>query len=318
MTAKPTANLPAAPDLARTGEDWLKGLRDIRRVADATLTAYRRDLSQFLQFLETHLGGQASITDIAGLKPMDFRAWLAARRNAGTSSRSLARQLSSIRSFYRFLERRGLATSAAIGSLRAPKIGHAVPKPIDSAKACALSETDTHASFAAEPWVAARDAAVVALLYGCGLRISEALNLNFEDAGTMRREKALRITGKGNKTRLVPVLDLVIDAVEDYLQLCPYAADIGDPLFFGVQGKRLNPRMIQLAIEKLRGALGLPDTATPHALRHSFATHLLGQGGDLRTIQELLGHASLSTTQIYTEVDQARIIDIYEKAHPRA
>ena len=306
------------PDLVQAGEDWLKSLRDIKRVADATLIAYRRDLGQFFGFLETHLGKAPSLKDIAGLLPMDIRSWLASRRQQGTSSRSLARALSSVRSFYRFLERRGLATSTAVTALRAPKIAHGVPKPLAPEKARALSHHDAHAGMSTEPWVAARDAAIISLLYGCGLRISEALSLNFEDAATASRDQILRITGKGGKTRLVPVLTAISDAIDDYLRLCPIPLQYGDPLFLGVKGKRLNPRLIQLAIERLRGALGLPDTATPHALRHSFATHLLSRGGDLRTIQELLGHASLSSTQIYTEVDQDRIMAVYEKAHPRA
>ncbi len=318
MSAMPTPAFSGQPDLVREGEDWLKSLKNIKRVADATLVAYRRDLGQFLGFLETHLGAPPSVKDIAGLLPMDIRSWLASRRQQGTSSRSLARSLSSIRSFYRFLERRGLATSTAVTALRAPKIAHGVPKPLAPEKARALSRHDAHAGLSVDPWIAARDAAVVSLLYGCGLRISEALSLDFEDADTARRDQILRIKGKGGKTRLVPVLGTVSEAIDDYLKLCPIPLQYGDPLFLGVRGKRLNPRLIQLAIERLRGALGLPDTATPHALRHSFATHLLSRGGDLRTIQELLGHASLSSTQIYTEVDQARIMEVYEKAHPRA
>ncbi|MBL4756380.1 MAG: tyrosine recombinase XerC [Rhizobiales bacterium] len=306
------------PDLVRAGEDWLKSLTQIKRLADATLVAYRRDLSQFLAIMADHLGGPASIRDIAGLRPMDFRSWLANRRRAGTSSRSLARNLSSIRSFYRFLERRNLADSAAISSLRAPKIAHGVPKPLTPEKACILAALDTHKGQSAEPWVAARDTAVIGLLYGSGLRISEALSLNFEDAKTARRDQVLRITGKGGKIRLVPILPNVIKAIDGYLKLAPWPLEAGEPLFIGVKGGRLNARIIQLAIERLRGRLGLPDSATPHALRHSFATHLLSGGGDLRTIQELLGHASLSTTQIYTEVDEARIMAVYEKAHPRA
>ncbi len=318
MSATPIPAFSGQPDLVHEGEGWLKSLRDIKRLADATLVAYRRDLGQFFSFIETHLGAPPSVKDIAGLLPMDIRSWLASRRQQGTSSRSLARSLSSIRSFYRFLERRGLATSTAVTALRAPKIAHGVPKPLAPEKARALSRHNAHAGLSAEPWIAARDAAVISLLYGCGLRISEALSLNFEDAATASRDQVLRITGKGGKTRLVPVLATVSEAIDDYLKLCPIPLQYGDPLFLGVKGKRLNPRLIQLAIERLRGALGLPDTATPHALRHSFATHLLSRGGDLRTIQELLGHASLSSTQIYTEVDQARIMAVYEKAHPRA
>ena len=318
MSVTPANNFSGQPDLVRASEDWLGSLKDIKRVADATLIAYRRDLGQFLGFLETHLGAAPSLKDLSDLLPMDIRSWLASRRQEGVSSRSLARSLSSIRSFYRFLERRGLATGTAVTALRAPKIAHGVPKPLAPEKARDLTASNTHSGLAAEPWIAARDAAVISLLYGCGLRISEALSLNFEDASVAQRDNILRITGKGGKTRLVPVLAKVSEAIDIYLKLCPVPLQTGGPLFLGVKGKRLNARLIQLAIERLRGAMGLPDTATPHALRHSFATHLLSRGGDLRTIQELLGHASLSSTQIYTEVDQARIMQVYEKAHPRA
>ncbi len=310
-----------AASLVAEAESWLRGLETERRAAAATLNSYRRDLTQFLGFLNEHLGGKVTLRALARLRPADFRAFLAARRDKGTSSRTLARALSAIRSFFRYLERKGLVTSAAIGAIRTPKLPHSIPKPLHEREASALSEPETHHRFSAqnsEPWVNARDAAVLALLYGCGLRISEALGLNYSDAKLLDGSDVLRITGKGNKTRLVPVLPRVRNAVRTYLDLYPGGHMPDDPLFFGVRGKRLSPRIIQLAVEKFRYAVGLPDTATPHALRHSFATHLLAAGGDLRTIQELLGHASLSTTQIYTEVDSARLLEVYEKAHPRA
>lgn len=316
-TIKP---IPGAANVIAAGEAWLEALATERRVADSTLVAYRRDLIQFLEFLTDHLGGKVTIRALAQMRPADFRAFLAARRQKGASSRTLARRLSAIRSFFRFLERQGLATSAAISAIQSPKLAHSIPKPLQASAASALSDSETHKRIGkqnSEPWVNARDAAVLALLYGCGLRISEALGLNYADAKLLEGDTVLRVTGKGNKTRLVPVLPAVRKAIETYLALYPYGHMPDDPLFVGVQGKRLSPRIIQLAVEKYRYAAGLPDTATPHALRHSFATHLLAGGGDLRTIQELLGHASLSTTQIYTEVDSERLLDIYEKAHPR-
>jgi integrase/recombinase XerC len=220
--------------------------------------------------------------------------------------------------FYKFLERRGYGKNDAIRGVSLPKLPHSVPKPLTAPKAMALVESpDIAAADDAEPWIAARDIAVLSLLYGSGLRISEALSLQRKDAPVKGRDM-LRVTGKGNKTRVVPVLPFAREAVADYLKLCPIELGSDEPLFVGVRGKQLSPRIIQLLIARSRSALGLPETATPHALRHSFATHLLGAGADLRSIQELLGHASLSTTQVYTEVDRAHLLKTYAKAHPRA
>jgi len=307
--------IPAKPDLQAARESWLKALAGERRLSALTVEAYERDSRQFLQFLTGHCGGAPGLKDIADLKPADLRGFLAMRRNTGAGARTLGRGLAGVRSFLRFLERRGLANAAGAAALRAPKQPKSLPKPLtagDARRVVSPSE-----QLAEEPWIAARNAAVLTLLYGCGLRISEALGLTGADLASSR-ETVLRITGKGGKTRLVPVLPVAFAAVAEYRRLCPYHLDADDPLFRGARGGPLNPAIVQREMARLRSALNLPDTATPHALRHSFATHLLGRGGDLRTIQELLGHASLSTTQIYTGVDTARLLDIYEAAHPRA
>lgn len=283
-------------------------------MAAKTLEAYGRDIAQFAAFLKDHLGEPPTLDDLANLVQADFRAFLARRRNDGTSSRSLSRQLSAIRSLFHHFERRGILRNPAVAAVRSPKIAHSLPKPLTAQAAGALIKADSLQGDETPPWVAARDAAVLTLLYGCGLRISEALGLT---SAQIRREP-LTVTGKGNKARIVPVLAVARDAVERYLALYPGSLDPRAPMFRGVKGGPLNARNVQLLIERLRGALGLPETATPHALRHSFATHLLGRGADLRTIQELLGHASLSTTQVYTEVNTGHLLEQYAKAHPRA
>ena len=269
--------------------------------------------------MRDHLGGHPSLADLSGLRATDFRAFLAARRADGMSSRTLARALSAIRSLYRFLEKQGVVENAALSALRTPKIPHAVPKALGVAAAKKLVTSAPVASASEqETWVETRDTAVLLLLYGCGLRISEALGLDRKHAPLSTAQETMTITGKGNKTRIVPVLPVAREAIATYLDLCPYVLEDNDPLFVGVKGGRLNARNIQLLIQRMRGYLGLPDSATPHALRHSFATHLLSAGGDLRAIQELLGHASLSSTQIYTEVDRAHLLKQYMGAHPRA
>ncbi|MCB1384402.1 MAG: tyrosine recombinase XerC [Nitratireductor sp.] len=303
-----------AADVAAQRRAWLSALAHERRMAEKTVEAYERDLRQFLQFLTDYLGHPPRLADLADLRPANLRGFLAFRRQRGAGARTLGRGLAGIRSFVRFLEKQGLASSAGLAATRAPKPPRTLPKPIAVSKALQL--TDAGEQMRDEPWIAARDVAVIALLYGCGLRISEALALT--PADFEGDPSALVITGKGGKTRLVPLLAVVKAAVETYRNLCPYHAETHARLFAGSKGGPLRPEIIQRQIRKLRSALGLPDTATPHALRHSFATHLLGNGGDLRTIQELLGHASLSTTQIYTAVDSARLLDVYNKAHPRA
>jgi integrase/recombinase XerC len=307
----------ARPDLQSARSEWLSGLARERRLSQLTVEAYERDTRQFLQFLTGHLGGAPGLDDVASLKPLDLRAFLAARRGQGAGARTLARGLAGVRSFLRHLERRGLANAAAAGALRAPRQPKSLPKPLTANDARRTVAVETQ--LAEEPWIAARNAAVLTLLYGSGLRISEALGL---DGGELTRggsdRTILRITGKGGKTRLVPVLPAAVAAVAEYRRLCPYHLQAGSPLFRGAKGGALQPAIIQREMQRLRGALGLADTATPHALRHSFATHLLGRGGDLRAIQELLGHASLSTTQIYTGVDTERLLAVYDAAHPRA
>jgi len=302
------------PELLAERQRWLDGLMRERRLSDNTVEAYERDTRQFLTFLTGHLAGPPRLSDIRTLRPADLRGFLAQRRKGGAGARTLGRGLAGLRSFLRFLERNGLANAAGATAVRSPKQPKSLPKPLTDREA--LNVVTSEAQLAEEPWIAARNAAVLTLLYGCGLRISEALGLTSGDfAGG---PSSLRILGKGGKTRLVPLIQAARDAVAAYIKLCPYRPAADEPLFRGARGAKLQPAIIQREMQKLRGALGLPDTATPHALRHSFATHLLAGGGDLRTIQELLGHASLSTTQVYTGVDSARLLEIYDRAHPRA
>ena len=314
MTDAATPELPLSGDLADTLAAWLCHLEAERGLAALTLDAYARDLRQFLDFLAVHLGHAPCLGDLHSIEPRTLRAFMAARRKQGTASRSLARQLSALRTFHRYLEREGLITSRAILAAARPKVPHSVPKPLTVEKALAVVEDGAASEI---DWIAARDVAVLTLLYGSGLRISEALELTLRDAPTAARD-VIRITGKGGKERLVPVLGVARGALERYVRLCPYPLEPDEPLFRGAKGGPLSPRIVQLAMQRLREELALPDTATPHALRHSFATHLLSSGADLRQIQELLGHASLSTTQVYTEVDRARLIEVYDRAHPRA
>ncbi len=312
----PKAELTAvAPQVAAEIAHWLKHLGAERRMSPKTVEAYQRDVLQFLAFLAAHLGGRPSLQDLAALTPADVRAFMAARRAAGIGSRSLMRTLAGTRAFARFLERNGKGSVGALSAVRAPKIGKTLPRPLAVSGARAVADPDIAASDGREPWIHARDAAVLGLLYGCGLRISEALGLKRGEFGA---RDVLSVIGKGRKQRMVPLISTVAKLIDDYIALCPYDLPEDGPLFVGAKGGPLSPRLVQLAMARLRGALGLPETATPHALRHSFATHLLARGGDLRSIQELLGHASLSTTQIYTEVDADRLIEAYRSAHPRA
>ena len=295
-------------------QSWLSALAEERRLSDNTLDAYERDTRQFLAFLTGHLAAPARLTDIGDLRPADLRGFLAARRRDGAGARTLGRGLAGLRSFLRHLERKGLANAAGAAAVRSPKQPKSLPKPLSDRQAIAV--VDAGEQLADEPWIRLRNAAVLTLLYGCGLRISEALSLTPADfAG---EPTSLRITGKGDKMRVVPLIAPALTGVKDYMKLCPIPLAADRPLFRGARGGPLQPAIIQREMQKLRGALGLPDSATPHALRHSFATHLLAGGGDLRTIQELLGHASLSTTQVYTGVDSARLLEIYDRAHPRA
>lgn len=315
LKAPDVSSLPVTPDLDAAISSWQSVLQAERRASDNTLSAYLRDIAGFIVFLSEHCGEAVGLETLLALKPGDFRAWLAMRSAEGLARSSTARALSAVRMFYRYLEREGYGQNPALGAVRGPRLPQAVPK--------ALSQRETDDFLAAmEPggdstpsWVRARDAAVILLLYGCGLRISEALALDLRD---MPRDGSLTVTGKGGKTRMVPVLPAVTEALETYIDGCPHVLRPDGPLFVGVRGGRLGPRAVQKRVQDLRLALGLPRETTPHAMRHSFATHLLAAGGDLRAIQELLGHASLSTTQRYTDVDSARLLDVYGKAHPRA
>ncbi|MET0278837.1 MAG: tyrosine recombinase XerC [Pseudorhodoplanes sp.] len=311
-------DLPFSDDLLAEFWRWLAFLGDQKRMSPNTVEAYRRDVTQFLFFLTEHLGEMPSLSSLAGLAPQDVRAFMAQRRSGGAGGRTLMRQLAGARSFARFLERSGKGKVGALNAVRAPKIAKSLPKPLAVASAKRIADTGLRAGEEREPWIFARDAAVMGLLYGSGLRISEALGFRRADVPIPGQGDTLIVNGKGNKTRMVPVLPQVLALVADYVEQCPYYLSDDGPLFVGAKGGPLSPRIIQLTMERLRGALGLPDTATPHALRHSFATHLLSRGGDLRAIQELLGHASLSTTQIYTAVDTERLLDAYKAAHPRA
>lgn len=282
-----------------------------------TIEAYSRDLRQFLEFLHARNDEKPDLVTFSALSPADIRAFMARRRAEGIQSRSLLRMLAGVRSFARHLERTGKGKAPALSSVRTPKIGRTLPKPLAASAARSVTNAESREGESRPAWVLARDAAVFGLLYGAGLRISEALAISRGDAPMEGRDQ-VTVTGKGRKTRTVPVISRVQRAICDYIALCPWPLPANGPLFLGEKGGPLSPRILQLAIERLRGALGLPDTATPHALRHSFATHLLARGGDLRTIQELLGHASLSTTQIYTAVDSTRLLDAWRSAHPRA
>jgi len=291
--------------------EWNRWLVSEKQYSDHTIAAYQQDLAQFLGFLAQHLGAAPRLSDMQTLRAADFRAWLANLANAGLKRTSVARALSVVRSFFRWLERNERGGNQAIQLIRTPKLPHAVPKPITVKSAEAV--IDMVGDDASETWIAARDTAVLMLLYGAGLRIGEALGLMRKDAPT---GDSITVLGKGSKERMVPILPVVREALKDYLDKYPRPLPPDEALFRGARGGPLSPRIIQKRMQPLRAQLGLPDSATPHALRHSFATHLLSSGGDLRSIQELLGHASLSTTQRYTEVDEAHILAQY-RAHPR-
>jgi integrase/recombinase XerC len=312
------ADLTAPVDrtLSTARQEWLDYLTFERARAEATVRNYTIDLDGFLGFVAKHQGAVADLETLQSLGTTDFRAWLAHRQRQGYAPSSTGRALAAVRGFFGRLERRGLIHNPALKTIRAPRQRPRLPRPLapQDAKA-SIAEAATGENNATKAWAGLRDAAVFTLLYGCGLRIAEALGLNRKnvpDGDTMV------IAGKGGRQRLVPVLPVVREAIGAYLAACPHILGDDDPLFVGVRGSRLRPEVIQRRMRSLRGALGLPATATPHALRHSFASHLLAGGGDLRTIQELLGHASLSTTQRYTAVETDRLLAVYDKAHPRA
>lgn len=301
-----------SPAVAGLMAAWLEWVSSVRGRAPATVAAYARDVRQYLGFLGRHLGGPVGREALGRLEVTDLRAWMAARREAGLSGRSLARELSAVRQFHNWLEEREGLSCSAVQAVRAPKLPVRLPRPVAVVDARrVIAATGSHP----EPWIAARDVAALTLIWGAGLRIAEALGLSRADAPL---GDVIRVTGKGGKMREVPVVPAAARAVDAYLGLCPYPAAPGQALFLGARGGALQPGVLQKAMATARRALGLPNSATPHALRHSFATHLLEAGGDLRAIQELLGHASLSSTQIYTGVDQARLIETYRLTHPRA
>ncbi|MBT9444336.1 MAG: tyrosine recombinase XerC [Hyphomonadaceae bacterium] len=299
---------------------WIDHLATERRFSPLSVSAYRRDVSAFLEFLTGHLGGAPTLGDIAALAPQDLRAYLAHRRNdgpvnKGLGDRSVMRALAAIRAFFHWLERRCGIANARIMLVRGPRLRATLPRPVSEIDARAMLDTTAGDETDRSGWIAARDAAVLTLLYAAGLRISEALSLR---GGDLPLPRTLRITGKGGKERVVPILDAAREAVDRYAALCPFALDRDAPLFRGARGGELSPRIIQERVAQLRARLSLPESTTPHALRHAFATHLLAHGGDLRVIQELLGHESLSTTQRYADVEAARVFDAYRTAHPRA
>jgi len=320
----PTLAIPATEELRLALQQWRATLSGARQVSKYTLSAYTRDVGSFHSFLQGYQGKAPSLQTLQDITVRDLRAWLAHLRRGGLSARSTARTLSALRGFFRFLDGEGLVSNPAIDAIRAPKLPHSVPKPVSEDAATRLIK---EAATSKDEWIGARDSAVLALLYGAGLRISEALSINLgdvpavDDPAAWAKWESLRVSGKGDKDRIVPVLPVVGEAIREYLICLPSGPDadadhLGTdyPLFVGVRGKRLSPRTIQALMQRLRSALGLPDSATPHALRHSFATHLLSGGGDLRTIQELLGHSSLTATQVYTEVDTKRLLDVYDAA----
>lgn len=321
MSKPPNPAVPlagATPEVTAEISQWLAHLGAERRMAAKTVEAYGRDVRQFLNFLALHSGASVTLAGLREIALQDVRAFMAHRRRGGVGARSLARSLAGVRSFVRFLEQQRNGKLGALAAVRAPQAPPKLPKPLQVTPAKRLADPGLHAGGGRVPWVLARDAAVLALLYGSGLRISEALGLKVKDIPAPGQGDTIVVTGKGNKARMVPVLLPVLQLIADYAAICPWERTPDAPAFVGVKGGPLSPRIIQLVMARLRSALNLPETATPHALRHSFATHLLARGGDLRLIQELLGHASLSTTQVYTAVDVDRLIEVYRSTHPRA
>lgn len=304
-----TAPLPIAEDLADALKRWAQYLKVEKNLSPHTLRAYQADVQNFLQFLSGHHGQCIAINTLSDAALSDFRAWIARRATSGAGAASRARHLSSVQNFLRWLDRQGIAHNPYAQAVRRPKLPHKLPRPLAEEQALTLAR---HTG--ADRWQDLRDRALFTLLYGCGLRIEEALGLTIAD---LPDHDALRVTGKGRKQREVPMLPEVRAAIAHYVSACPYPATPSRALFLGARGQKLNQGVAQRQLRHVRGALGLPESATPHALRHSFATHLLSGGANLREIQDLLGHASLSTTQRYTEVSTDELLAAYNKAHPR-
>ena len=304
---------PVAPDLAHKYFEWVSYLTQEKRFSKHTLRAYLFDIHSFFEFMTVHFGHMPGMNDLGNIKLVDFRSWLTKKTARGEGPATRARSLAAVRNFLHWLDKHGYLHNPAIGGIRTPKLPKKLPRalPVDQAKKI----VDEAHTVPEEPWIGLRNRALFTLLYGAGLRIGEALGLDYD---TRPHDGYVRVMGKGSKERMVPVLPIVHDMLERYFSACPFAFQKDSPLFFGEQGKRLNPSVAQKAMRDLRRALSLPESLTPHGLRHSFATHILVNGGDLRSIQELLGHESLRTTQRYLDFDNAQLLDIYNNCHPRA
>lgn len=307
----------AEPAVVKALTDWQDWLTHEKHYSAHTLDAYSRDVISFFKFLGRHLGHAPGLEDLDRLSTRDFRGYLARQNAEGLERTSTARAMSTLKTFFKYLVREGRIENTVIQTVRIPKVPKSIPKALSIQDA--LTALDVVEELSDDVWVGKRDKALLTLLYGCGLRLGEALKLSRDEGlRALDGDASLVISGKGGKQRLVPVLPAVSIAIQDYLDVCPFQFEGDAPLFVGVRGKRLNPAIAQKTVRELRALLKLPDSATPHALRHSFATHLLGGGGDLRTIQELLGHASLSSTQRYIEVDGEHLSMVYDATHPRA
>ncbi len=299
------------PDLEYEYNNWLNYLSNIKKLSQNSVVSYKNDLSKFFIFFQDYIEKNIGLKEIESIKISEFRSFLTYRRNSEISSNSIARNISALKSFFRFLIKNNKIKESSVFNLKSPKLKKSLPRPINVD--LAIQVIKQAEEIEDEKWIGLRNKAILILLYGCGLRISEALSLNYDD---VQNEDHILIKGKGEKERIVPMMPYIKKGIENYLEACPKEIISGEALFIGKRFSRLSPRIIQYALEKIRTALSLPETATPHALRHSFATHLLDSGGDLRTIQELLGHSSLSTTQKYTKVETSKLLDIYKKSIP--
>ena len=301
------------PDLEYEYNNWLNYLSNIKKLSQNSVVSYKNDLSKFFIFFQDYIEKNIGLKEIESIKISEFRSFLTYRRNSEISSNSIARNISALKSFFRFLIKNNKIKESSVFNLKSPKLKKSLPRPINVD--LAIQVIKQAEEIEDEKWIGLRNKAILILLYGCGLRISEALSLNYDD---VQNEDHILIKGKGEKERIVPMMPYIKNGIDNYLEACPKEIVSGDALFIGKRFSRLSPRIIQYALEKIRTALSLPETATPHALRHSFATHLLDSGGDLRTIQELLGHSSLSTTQKYTKVETSKLLDTYKRTHPLA
>ena len=300
-------------DLEYEYNNWINHLTNIKKLSQNSVISYKNDLSKFLIFFQDYIEKNIGLKEIENIEISEFRSFLTHRRNSEISSNSIARNISALKSFFRFLIKNNKIKESSVFNLKSPKLKKSLPRPINVD--LAIQVIKQAEEIEDEKWIGLRNKSILLLLYGCGLRISEALSLNYDD---IQNEDHILIKGKGEKERIVPMMPYIKKGIENYLEACPKEIISGEALFIGKRFSRLSPRIIQYSLEKIRTALSLPETATPHALRHSFATHLLDSGGDLRTIQELLGHSSLSTTQKYTKVETSKLLDTYKKSHPLA